>query len=85
MRKTVLAVAAVSALSLGIAACSTTEGAVSGGVIGAAIGGVATNSVGGAIVGAGIGALAGAVLVSHHNDGWCTYRYHGKHYRDRCY
>ena len=84
MRKTVLAVAAVSALSLGIAGCTTTEGAISGGVLGAAIGGVATNSVVGAIVGAGIGALAGAVLVKHHNDGWCTYKYHGKYYRDRC-
>ncbi len=84
MRKTVLAVAAVSALSLGIAGCTTTEGAVSGGVIGAAIGGVATNSVGGAIIGAGIGALAGAVLVKHLDGGWCTYKYHGKYYRDRC-
>jgi predicted small secreted protein len=75
MRKTVMAVAAVSCLSLGIAGCTTTEGA---------LGGVATNSVGGAIVGAGIGALAGAVLVKHYNDGWCSYRYHGKLYRDRC-
>ena len=85
MRKTVLAVAAVSCLSLGIAGCTTTEGALGGGAIGAAIGGVATHSVGGAIVGGGIGALAGAVLVNHHNNGWCTYRYHGKLYRDRCY
>ncbi len=84
MRKTVIAVAAVSALSLGIAGCTTTEGAVSGGVIGAAIGGVASNSVGGAIIGAGIGALAGAVLVKHYNNGWCTYRYHHRYYRDRC-
>ena len=45
MRKTVLAVAAVSALSLGIAACTTTEGAVGGGVLGAAVGGLATNLV----------------------------------------
>ena len=84
MRRTVLAVAAVSALSLGIAGCTTTEGAVGGGILGAAIGGVATNSVGGAIVGAGIGALAGAVLVKHQNGGWCTYRYHGRYYRDHC-
>ncbi len=84
MRKTVLAVAAVSALSLGIAGCTTTEGALSGAGIGAALGGIATSSVGGAVVGAGIGALAGAVLVNHLNDGWCTYKYHGKYYRDRC-
>ena len=83
MRKTVLAVAAVSALSLGIAACTTTEGAVGGGVLGAAVGGLATNSVGGAIIGAGVGALAGAVLVRHYNGGWCSYRYHGRIYRDR--
>ena len=84
MRKTVLAVAAVSALSLGIAGCTTTEGAMSGSVIGAAIGGFGTSSVGGAVVGAGIGALAGAVLVKHMNDGWCTYKYKGHYYRDRC-
>ena len=84
MRRTMMAMAAVSCLSLGIAGCSTTEGAVSGGVIGAAIGGVATNSVGGAVIGAGIGALAGAVLVKHLDNGWCSYRYHGKYYRDRC-
>lgn len=84
MRKTVLAVATVSALSFGIAGCTTTEGALSGGVIGAALGGIATNSVGGAIVGGGIGALAGAVLVKHYNNGWCSYRYKGKLYRDRC-
>ncbi len=84
MRKTILAVVAVSALGLGMAGCSTTEGALSGGAIGAALGGVATHSVGGAIVGGGIGALAGAVLVQQHNDGWCTYRYHGRLYRERC-
>lgn len=85
MKQTIIAVAAVTGLSLGIAGCSTTEGAVSGGVIGAALGGLGTNSVGGAIIGAGIGALAGAVLVEHLNNGWCTYRYKGKLYRDRCY
>ncbi len=85
MRKTVQAAAVVTALSLGVAACTTTEGAIGGGVLGAAIGGFGTNSVGGAILGAGIGALAGAVLVDHLNNGWCTYRYKGKLYRDRCY
>ncbi len=85
MRKTILAVAAVSSLGLAVAGCTTTEGAVGGGVIGAAIGGLGTNSVGGAIIGAGIGALAGAVLVDHLNNGWCTYRYKGTLYRDKCY
>ncbi len=84
MRKTILAVAAISSLGLGVAGCTTTEGAVSGGVIGAAVGGLGTNSVAGAVIGAGIGALAGAVLVQHLDDGWCTYRYKGKLYRDRC-
>jgi hypothetical protein len=70
--------------ALGIAGCTTTErGAAVGGVVGAAAGGLATNSLGGAIVGAGIGALAGAVLVES-GSGWCTYRYHGSLYRERC-
>ncbi len=85
MRKMILAVAAVSSLSLGVAGCTTSEGAIGGGVVGAAVGGLGTNSVGGAIIGAGIGALAGAVLVDHLNNGYCTYRYRGKLYRDRCY
>jgi uncharacterized membrane protein len=76
------AVAAVSTLAL--TACTTSEGAVSGGVLGAAIGGFGTNSVAGAVIGAGVGALAGAVLVDHLNNGWCTYRYKGRLYRDRC-
>ena len=70
--------------ALGVAGCTTTQGAVTGGMAGAAVGGLATNSVGGAIVGAGIGALAGAVLVGHEGE-WCTYRYHGRLYRDRCH
>ena len=82
MRKTVMAAVAVSSLAL--VGCTTTEGALSGGVLGAAIGGFGTNSVGGAIVGGAVGALAGAVLVNHLNNGYCTYRYKGKLYRDRC-
>lgn len=70
--------------ALGIAGCTTTEkGAAVGGIVGAAAGGLATSSVGGAIVGAGVGALAGAILVES-NRGWCTYRYHGRIYRERC-
>ena len=80
-----LILAGAMCCALGVAGCTTTEqGAAVGGVAGAAIGGLATNSVGGAIVGAEIGALAGAVLVHHYNDGWCTYRYHGRLYRDHC-
>ena len=85
MKKTIIAVAAVSALSLGVAGCTTKEGALTGGVLGAAIGGFGTNSVVGAAVGAGVGALAGAVLVDHLNNGWGTYRYKAKLYRARCY
>lgn len=82
MKRISIAVAAISIL--GLAACTTQEGAIGGGVLGAAVGGVATHSVVGAVVGAGVGALAGAVLVGHANNGWCTYRYHGRLYRDRC-
>ncbi len=82
MKKIALALALCG--SVAVAGCSTTEGAVGGAVAGAAVGGLATNSVPGAIIGAGIGALAGAVLVESHNDGWCTYRYNGQLYRDRC-
>ena len=81
MKRLSIALAAISIL--GLTACTTQEGAISGGVVGAAVGGVATNSVVGAVVGAGVGALAGAVLVSHAN-GWCTYRHHGNLYRERC-
>ncbi len=84
MRRTMMAMAAVSALSLGIAGCTTHRRRAERRRVGAALGGVATNSVGGAIIGAGIGALAGAVMVNHQNNGWCTYRYHGRLYRDRC-
>lgn len=83
MNRLAIAVAAVAILGLG--ACTTQEGAISGGVLGAAVGGVATHSVVGAVVGAGVGALAGAVLVDHANNGWCTYRYDHKLYRDRCH
>lgn len=70
--------------ALGVAGCTTTErGAALGGAVGAAAGGLATSSVGGAVVGAGIGALAGAVLVQS-DRGWCTYRYHGRLYREHC-
>jgi hypothetical protein len=82
MRNTVLALAASGAIAL--SGCTTNQAILGGAAGGAAIGAVATHTVGGAIVGAGIGALAGAILVSHHNNGWCTYRYHGKVYTDRC-
>lgn len=82
MNKLVIASVAAAAIALG--GCTTQQGAIGGAVAGAAIGGFGTNSVAGAVVGAGIGALAGAVLVEAHNDGWCTYRYKGKLYRDRC-
>ena len=82
MNRFAIAVAAVAILGLG--ACTTQEGAISGGVLGAAVGGVATNSVVGAVVGAGVGALAGAVLVGHGKNGWCTYHYQNGLYRDRC-
>ena len=81
MRKYLLVLTAVSGIAL--AGCTTGEGALVGGATGAAIGGLATNSVGGAVVGAGVGALAGAVLVES-SRGYCTYRYRGRTYRERC-
>jgi outer membrane lipoprotein SlyB len=69
--------------TLAVSACTTSQGAIVGGVTGAAVGGLATNSVGGAILGAGVGALAGAILVESTN-GRCTYRYKGRLYHERC-
>lgn len=82
MNRLIPAVTLCAALAVG--GCTTEQGAVTGAVAGAAVGGVATNSVPGAIVGAGIGALAGAVLVQNTN-GWCTYRYHHRYYKERCH
>jgi hypothetical protein len=82
MKKLAMVLVATSAIGLG--ACTTQQGVLGGAIVGAAVGGVASNSVVGAVVGAGVGALAGAVLVEHLNNGWCTYRYHRKLYRDRC-
>ena len=81
MKKHLIVLATLSGLAL--AGCTTTQGALVGGAAGAAIGGAATRSVGGALVGAGIGALAGAILVES-SKGWCTYRYKGRLYRERC-
>ena len=81
MKNMLLVAATCSGLAL--AGCTTPQGAVVGGVAGAAVGGLATNSLGGAIVGAGVGALAGAILVES-SKGWCTYRYRGRIYRERC-
>ena len=82
MKNIVLALATSSAIALG--GCTTNQAILGGAAVGAGVGAVATNSVGGAIVGAGIGALAGAILVSHQNNGMCTYRWHGRLYTDRC-
>lgn len=83
MKRTALALALLAASALTLAGCTTRDGAVVGGVTGAAVGAVTSHSVGGAIVGAGVGALAGAILVQATN-GTCTYRYHGRLYRERC-
>lgn len=81
MKMTVLA--AVAASGIALSACTTGQGALVGGATGAAIGGLATDSFGGALVGGAVGALAGAILVESSN-GWCTYRYQGRTYRERC-
>ena len=83
MRKLAIAVVAASSMAV-LAGCTTGQGALGGALLGGAVGGLATNNVGGAIVGAGVGALAGAILVETHNNGWCTYKYNGQFYRERC-
>lgn len=81
MRMMVIAAVAASGIALG--ACTTGQGAVVGGATGAAVGGLATGTFGGALVGGAVGALAGAVLVET-TGGYCTYRYKGRTYRERC-
>ena len=78
-----MVIAAVAASGIALSACTTGQGAVVGGATGAAVGGLATGTLGGAIVGGAIGALAGAVLVES-SGGYCTYRYKGKTYREKC-
>lgn len=78
------AIILVAGLTLAGCATPEQEGALFGGAAGAAIGGIAGNSVGSAIVGGAVGALAGALLV-HSQRGWCTYRYKGKYYKERCH
>jgi hypothetical protein len=84
MKKLAIAIAAAGTIALAGCANPQTAAVGTGAVAGAAIGGLATNSVAGAIIGAGVGALAGAVLVETHGGGWCTYRYNGQLYRERC-
>jgi len=81
MRKHLIILAAVC--GIGVTGCTTGQGALVGGATGAAVGGLATDSVGGAVVGGAVGALAGAALVES-SRGWCTYRYRGRLYRERC-
>ena len=78
-----LVVVAALCSTLALTACTTSQGAVVGGLTGAAVGGLATNSVAGLVIGAGVGALAGAILVES-SKGFCTYRYKGGTYKERC-
>jgi hypothetical protein len=78
-----IVIAAVAASGIALSACTTGQGALVGGATGEAIGGLATDSFGGALVGGAVGALAGAILVESSN-GWCTYKYKGRTYRERC-
>ncbi|MDH6230382.1 uncharacterized protein YcfJ [Mesorhizobium soli] len=80
MRKMIIAVAAVVALT----GCTTTERDVSvGTAAGAIIGGIAGGGKG-ALIGAGAGALGG-LLVRNLRNGYCQYRDHRGHvYTARC-
>lgn len=80
MRKIIIALAAVVALS----GCTTTEQDVGVGAgAGAIIGGIAGGGRG-ALIGAGAGALGG-LLVRNLRNGYCQYRdRHGRIYTARC-
>jgi hypothetical protein len=68
--KKIASIIAVSALSLGLAACGETRnertlsGALIGTGVGAAAGGLITGKAGGALVGGALGAGAGAIVGS---------------------
>ena len=81
MRKTLIITTA--ALGIGMAGCTTQQGALVGGGIGAAAVGLAGGSLAQAIIGAGVGALAGAVLVQQTGNN-CYYKYKGKYYKEPC-
>ena len=81
MRKYVIVVAAV--FGMGLAGCTTQQGALVGAGVGAGAVALAGGSLGAAIVGAGVGALAGAVLVQT-TGGQCYYKYKGKYYKEPC-
>ncbi len=80
MRKVIIAVAAVAALS----GCTTTERDVGvGTAAGSVIGGIAGGGKG-ALIGAGAGAIGG-LLVRNLRNGRCEYRNrHGRIYTARC-
>lgn len=80
MRKIIIAVAAVTALS----GCTTTEKDVGvGTAAGAVIGGIAGGGRG-ALIGAGAGAVGG-LLVRNLRNGYCQYRdRNGRIYTARC-
>src|SRR6185503_11558433 len=88
MRKSILALALASTVTLGACAANRTNGdiaqgaaggAVGGAVIGAVVPGVST--IEGAAVGAAIGGLAGAVWADNNNDGYVDgYVQNGQYY-----
>ncbi|BCG85488.1 MULTISPECIES: YMGG-like glycine zipper-containing protein [unclassified Mesorhizobium] len=80
MRKMIIAVVAVAALS----GCTSTEKDVAGGtLIGAGIGGLVGGGKG-ALIGAAVGAGSG-LLVRNLRNGYCQYRdRHGRIYTARC-
>jgi hypothetical protein len=97
MKKSILAIAMASSLSLG--ACATTDpyaqddtlrgagtgaaiGAAAGGALGAAVGGLGV--IEGAAIGAAVGGLAGAVWADSNNDGYADgYVREGRYYEGR--
>lgn len=81
MKKAIIAVALVA--GLGLSACTTSQGALTGGAVGLGVAALTGANLGTAILLTGVGALAGAVYVDS-QGGWCYYKYRGRVYKDRC-
>jgi osmotically inducible lipoprotein OsmB len=67
--RTMLKLATLAAVVMGVAACGHTEGqrALTGGLIGAGAGGLIGGNATGAIVGGAVGAVGGAATTPHNN------------------
>lgn len=81
MKKAIVAVALIA--GLGLSACTTSQGALTGAGVGLGVAALTGANLGTAILLTGVGALAGAAYVDS-QGGWCYYKYRGRVYKDRC-